>query len=105
MSHLTIDLQPDVFERLRGEAARTGKSIELLASELLARQLPPVSPSERERTREVLRAAGLLTELGPELKRRAAEATLSLEEIQEILRRVGGKPLSEIVIEQRGPKP
>ncbi|HMO58209.1 MAG TPA: hypothetical protein PKA05_21315 [Roseiflexaceae bacterium] len=36
--------------------------------------------------------------------RTAAGATLSLEEVQAILARAGGKPLSEIVIEQRGPK-
>lgn len=105
MTALTIELPAEILERLRIEAARVGKPAEVLASEWLAERLQPFPPSERERAREVLRAAGLLTELGPELKRRAAEATLSLEEIQEILSRAGGKPLSEIVIEQRGPKP
>jgi hypothetical protein len=60
MSQLTIDLQPEVFERLRREAARTGRPIELLASELLAERLPPEAQDERERAREVLRAAGLM---------------------------------------------
>lgn len=104
MSQLTIDLRPDVFERLRRKAALTGKPIELLASELLAERLPNENQDERARAREILRAAGLLTELGPELKQRAAQSTASLEEVSAALSRAGGKPLSEIVIEQRGPK-
>jgi plasmid stability protein len=104
MSQLTIDLRPDVFERLRREAALTGKPIEMLASELLAERLPTEHQDERERAREILRAAGLLTELGPELKQRAAQSTASLEEVSAALSRAGGKPLSELVIEQRGPK-
>jgi len=52
----------------------------------------------------VLREAGLLTEPDPELKRQVAQATMSLEDIQAIFARVGGKPLSEIVLDQRGPK-
>lgn len=104
MSQLTIDLPQELFERLRRAAERTGKPVETLASDLLSEQLPAAELSERERAHEVLRAAGLLTELGLELKRQAATATLSLEEIQAILSRAGGKPLSEIVIEQRGPQ-
>lgn len=104
MSQLTIDLRPDDFERLRRAAARTGKPIELLASELLAERLPTENQDEREQARAILRAAGLLTELGPELKQRAAQSTASLEEVSAALSRAGGKPLSEIVIEQRGPK-
>ena len=104
MSQLTIDVRPDVLERLRREATRTGKPIEKVASELLDERLPTISVNERERARDVLRAAGLLTELGPELKQRAAQSTASLEEVSAALSRAGGKPLSEIVIEQRGPK-
>jgi plasmid stability protein len=104
MSQLTINLPQEIFERLREQATHAGKPIELLASEWLAERLPPAKLSERERAREVLRAAGLLTELGPELKRRAAESTASLEDVSAALSRAGGKPLSEIVIEQRGPK-
>ena len=104
MSQLTIDVRPDVLERLRREATRTGKPIEKVASELLEERLSTAPVTERERARDVLRAAGLLTELGPELKQRAAQSTASLEEVSAALSRAGGKPLSEIVIEQRGPK-
>jgi hypothetical protein len=104
MSQLLLELPPELFERLRREADRVGKPVETLASEWLSERLRLDKPSERERARAVLREAGLLTELGPELKRRANEATSSLEEVSAALSRTGGKPLSEIVIEQRGPK-
>ena len=60
--------------------------------------------SEREQFTEALRAAGMLTELGPEMKKRAEQCTVTLEEVRASLDRAGGKPLSEIIIEQRGPK-
>jgi plasmid stability protein len=104
MSQLTIELPQDVFERLRAQAERSGKPIELVASELLSEQLPPAELSERERAREVLRAAGLLAEPTPEMLAIAAQSTATLAEVQAAFARVGGQPLSEIVIEQRGPK-
>ena len=60
--------------------------------------------SERDRATEALRAAGLLTELSPAEKIRAAQSTLTLEEAREILDRAGGPPLSEVILEMRGPK-
>jgi hypothetical protein len=105
MTAVTIELPPDLYERLSREAEQAERPVEALIEEWLARHFPPPAPAdERARRREVLRAAGLLTELGPELKQRAARATASLEEIQATFARAGGKPLSEIVIEQRGPK-
>ncbi len=113
MTTLTLDLPPDVYQRLHREADRVGQAVELLATEWLmerARQVParndlppPAPPSERERARAVLHEAGLLTELGPELKRRAEQSTATLEEVQAAFARAGGKPLSEIIIEMRGP--
>jgi hypothetical protein len=63
---------------------------------------PPAS--ERDRATAALRAAGLLAEPSPALKRLAAESTITLEEARAILDRAGGKPLSELVLEMRGPK-
>jgi hypothetical protein len=60
--------------------------------------------SERERATEALRAAGLLAEPSPAMQRLAAESTLTLDEARAILDRAGGKPLSEIILEMRGPK-
>lgn len=105
MTTLTLELQPELYARLVQEAARLGKPVETLVEEWLQRQfLPPASSDERERAITVLRQAGFITELGPELKQQAAQATMSLEEIQSLFASVGGKPLSEIALEQRGPK-
>lgn len=105
MTTLTLNLQPELYARLVQEAVRLGRPVETLVEEWLQRQFPsPASSDERERAIAVLRQAGFITELGPELKRQAAQATMSLEEIQSLFARVGGKPLSEIALEQRGPK-
>lgn len=104
MSQLTIDLRPDVLDRLRREATRTGKPVETVASELLNARLPTDLGDERAQAREVLRAAGLLAEPTQEMLAIAAQSTATLEEVQAAFARVGGKPMSEIAIEQRGPK-
>lgn len=112
MTTLTIDLPADVYERLRAAASQQGKPVEEVAQAWLVEHsthartdLPPPAPAgERERAIAVLRDAGLLAESGPDLKARAARSTLTLEEARAILDRAGGKPLSEIIIEMRGPK-
>lgn len=67
----------------------------------LADRLNP-QQSDRDRAREVLRAAGLLAKPSPEMRERAARSTATLEEVSAALSRAGGTPLSEIIIEQRG---
>ncbi len=112
MTTLTINLPADVYERLRAVASQQGKPVAEIAQTWLAEHSahtrtdlpPPAPPGERERLTEVLRAAGLLTELSPEEKARAAQSDLTLDEARAILDRAGGKPLSEIIIEMRGPK-
>lgn len=63
---------------------------------------PPVT--ERDRATATLRAAGLLTELSPSEKLRASRSTLTLDEARAILDRAGGQPLSEVILDMRGPK-
>lgn len=105
MTSLKIELSPDLYERLRQEAEKTGRPADDLAREWLAERLEkPEKKSERDLATEALRRAGLLTELGPEGKKRAARSTASLEEVSAALDRAGGKPLSEIILEMRGPK-
>ena len=107
MTTLTIDLPMPVYERLRAAAEAQGKPIELLAREWLAERSaasPPRAPSEREQFRAALRAAGLLAAPSSEMLRLAEESTLTLDEARAILDRAGGAPLSEIILEMRGPK-
>jgi hypothetical protein len=106
MTALNLKLPPKIYRQLREEAARLGKSPQAVAQEWIVERLTPPSaaPStDRERARQALRAAGLLTELGPNL-RRLADPTVRLEDVKAALNRAGGKALSEIILEQRGPK-
>ena len=106
LSEVILHLPADLCQRLRWEANRAGKPAPIVAQEWLAERLaaaPPPEPDERARVTEVLRASGMLVELDPELMRRA-DPTISLEAVQAALDRAGGKLLSEIILEQRGPK-
>lgn len=105
MSQLTIDLPQDVFERLRSAAVRAGKPVELLVRELLSERLPHTGSSDRAQAREVLRAAGLLADPTPDMRALAAQSTATLDDVQATFARIGGQPLSEIVIAQRDPTP
>lgn len=104
MTTITLDLPPEIYQRLLAEARQRGAPVEAVAATLLTEQLASVHLSERDRATAVLREAGLLTELSPEEKERAARSTLTLEEARAILDRAGGKPLSEVILEMRGPK-
>lgn len=112
MTTLTIELPAEAYQRLQAVATQQGTLIETLAQQWLTERSaqvrtelpPPAPPGERERVLAVLRATGLLAELGPAEKARAARSTLTLEQAQAILNRASGKPLSEIILEMRGPK-
>jgi predicted DNA-binding protein len=105
MTILTLELPPELYERLHAEADRLGKPAPAMVEEWVAERLTAVPPmTDRERATEALRAAGLLTELSREEKQRAARSTATLEDVQAALGRAGGKALSELVLEMRGPK-
>jgi len=106
MATLTLELPTELYHRLRQEADRLSKSPQVVAQQWIAAQLasPIPSPgSDREKVRRALRAAGLLAELSPGLRARI-DPTVHLEDVESSLTRAGGKPLSEVVLEQRGPK-
>jgi hypothetical protein len=105
MTTLTLELPPEVYLRLSEEANRQGKPLKIVVQEWLIERLTP-SPAtggDRDKVRQALYAGGLLTELSPGLRARA-DSTVPLEEVEATLARAGGKPLSEIVLEHRGPK-
>lgn len=105
MTALTLDLPADLYERLRAEAERQGKPPETVVQAWLAERLPAPGPADsRERSVAAMRAAGLLVEPTPEQIAWAKTVNVTLEEVSAALDRAGGKPLSEIVLEQRGPK-
>lgn len=105
MTTVTLHLRPDVYQRLTEEAQRTGKAVDTVAEEWLTKHATQFTPlNERERAREILRIAGLLAEPSAEMIALAAQSTATLEEVSAALSRPGGQPLSEIILEQRGPK-
>jgi len=106
MATVKIELSSELYERLRRIASSHGTSVEDLAQTWIQAksEVEPAPESMRERLRAALRAAGLLAELTEHEKHLAAESTLTLEEARAILDRVGGKPLSEVILEMRGPK-
>ena len=106
MTTLTLELTPEAYRRLHEEADRQGKPLQMVAQEWLVERLAPLAlptGSDRERVRKALHAAGLLVDLGPGLRVRA-NPMVPIEDVEAALARAGGKPLSEIVLEQRGPK-
>lgn len=110
MATLTLDLAPELYARLRAEARQLGQPVEVIAQAWLVERLtdapaPATSSmtSDRERATEILRAAGLLTELSPWEKARARHSRATLEQVSAALSRPGSKPLSERILELRGP--
>jgi predicted transcriptional regulator len=104
MKALTLELQPEMYRRLYEIAARLGKPPQVMAQEWLVERLTlPITTrdSDREKARQALNTAGLLTELSPNL-RQFADPTVRLEDVSAALGQAGGKTLSEIVLEQRG---
>lgn len=71
--------------------------------ELVEQALPPVSYTHKS-AKEILKKAGMLTELSNELKALIGDNPLSLDEVIEILSNAGGPSLGEILDQQRGPK-
>ena len=113
MTALILDLPPEMYAQLRAEAERQGKPPEGIAREWLAERLEPHAaapnakidqPTERERVRAALRAADLLIEATPEQLVWVETNEVTLDEVRSALDRTGGKPLSEIILEQRGPR-
>jgi len=106
MTTLTLELPSEVYQRLREEADRLGKAPQIVAQEWIVEQLARLTQgptSDRGKVRQALYAAGLLAELSPGLRSRL-DPTVRPEDVEAALGRASGKWLSEIVLEQRGPK-
>ncbi len=106
MTKLTLELPSEVYRRLHAEADRQGKPLQAVAQQWLLERLsatPPASDSNREKVRQALRNAGLLVErkAPPQVR---VDPAVHLEDVEASFARAGGKPLSEIILEQRDPK-
>jgi hypothetical protein len=102
---LTVRLPKRVHQALKERAEEYDVSLNQALVEALESELKPepVEETEGEKALRVLREAGMLVELGPEWDDLIGdEADIpSIEEVREILK---GIPLSDWIIEDRGPR-
>ena len=99
MTTLTLELPKDLLGLLQERASERGQKLQEAALRILQKELAP-EKSEREQVIEALRASGLVRPLSEDL-RKMIDPSVTHEEVEAAFARAGGKPLSEIVIEQR----
>ena len=103
---LTVRLPASLHEQLKQRARQNDQSLNKVMVEALQEGIahPPEYPlSEHEKFRKVLRDSGMLVELGPQWFQGPEDVPLlTHEELQEKLK--GCPPLSDIIIEDRGPR-
>jgi plasmid stability protein len=102
METLTVKLSSEADRALRERAAKEGKSIEDLTGEMLERAVAE-GANGMTGARELLEAAGRVRSLGPGLRQRIIPG-VSLEQVRRSLADAKAPSLSEIILEQRGPK-
>lgn len=101
MQQLTIEVPEALAQRLARLAVAQQKSIEQVAVEHLASLLELATDNLQERYERFFKESGLFVEVPEEEKRRCA--AVSEEEREELAHKFGqGKPLSEIILEERG---
>lgn len=102
---LTVRLPKRVHQALKERAAEYDVSLNQALVDALESELAPVpvEETEAERFDRVLRESGMLVELGPEWDDLIGdEADIpSIEKVREMLK---GIPLSDWIIEDRGPR-
>lgn len=101
MESVVVPLSPAAYAQLRKRAAQLGTPPETLSREILEEALRRDNPP-RMTTRETLAAAGRLCP--SPTRARAGGADISLDDVRADLRTTDGLSLSEIILEQRGPK-
>jgi len=101
---MTIRLTDEEYAALAAEAAKSGKPPEMLLHDLLLQQLKPAKPTTRPLTdhelAEQLYREGVLLNLATR-KPLTSEEQTERKRLAQVF--AGGKPLSEMVIEDRGP--
>ena len=104
MPTMTIEMPSETYRRLQEQARRAGKAPEVLGRELLEAALRAQEQPRPGTVREVLQATGRIRPLSDALRAKIIPG-VTLEEVRAALSRAAGPSLSELVQEQRGPKP
>ncbi|MFB0534662.1 MAG: hypothetical protein ACETWR_06740 [Anaerolineae bacterium] len=103
MSTIVIDIPPETYERLEEQARKAGKAPETLTRELLETALQAREEARPRTAREVLQALGRVRPLSETLRSKIIPG-VTLDEVRIALTHAAGPSLSEIILEQRGPK-
>lgn len=104
MSTIVIDLPSETYKQLEEQARRAGKALEALTRELLEAALQTQEEARPRTPREVLQALGRVRPLSETLRCKIIPG-VTLDEVRMVLTQAAGPSLSEIILEQRGPKP
>ena len=113
MNTLSLTLPPQAFQRLQERAKRVGQSPEAVAQDLLMTQLTPPTdePAQLDQVIQAMYAKGDLVAMSPGLARWTDDLCRSLgteAELQGLRREmeetVLTPPLSQVILEMRGPK-
>jgi hypothetical protein len=104
MGAIRIDIPQETFERLEEQARRAGKAPDVFTLELVEEALETREQTQARTAREVLQAAGRTRTLSEALRRRIIPG-VSLDEVRAAMNEAAGPSLSDIILEQRGPKP
>ena len=104
MSAIRIDIPKETYQRLAEQARRAGKAPEAFTRELVETALEAWEGAQPRTTREALQAAGRIRPLSEPLQRRIIPG-VTLDEVRAAMAEAAGPSLSEIVLQQRGPKP
>jgi hypothetical protein len=103
MLQLTLEVPDPLAQRLARRAAELKKSVEEVALELLASADQSPRDNLDPRYQQFLDESGLFVKFSEEEKRRYQP--VSEERLKELADKIGAAgPLSEVIIEERGPR-
>ena len=104
MSTIVIDIPPQTRQQLEEQARKAGKTVEALTRELIETALETRQEDRPSTARAALRAAARVRPLSDTLRRKIIP-NVPLDEVRLALSRAAGPSLSDLILEQRGPKP
>ncbi len=103
MSTIVIEIPLETNKRLQEQARREGKTLKALTREIIEAALQAHEEARPKTAREALQAAGRVHPLSGTLRRKIIPG-VSLDEVRLALAQANGPSLSDLILEQRGPK-
>lgn len=104
MPTMVINIPAEIYKQLEAQARQAGTTPEALPRELLETALHAHEKPQPRTAREILQAAGRVRPLSDTLRRQIIPG-VTLDEVRKTLSKSPGPALSDIIQEQRGPKP